>query len=80
MMIQIESVRPGQHFTLLGVEYKMLRIESGTHKQPVRNQWGRVEHGSYYDALTVCAKVNKRHRGWWFTKVAMRPGQMVVVD
>jgi hypothetical protein len=77
-MIEIEKVRPGQHFTLLGVEYKMLRIEPGTHKQLCRNQWGRAEGGTY-DAISVCVKVNRHHKGWWFSKVAFRPGQMVFI-
>lgn len=81
MMIQIENLKPGQHFSLLGVNYKFLRIEPGTHKQLIRNQWGRTEYPlSYYDALSVCVKVDRRHKGWWFSKVAIRPGQMVVVS
>lgn len=78
MMIQIEEVAKGQKFTLLGVEYKMLRIQEGLHKQPKRNQWGRAI-GGHYDAMTVCVMVNRYHRGWRFTKVAIRPGQRVIV-
>ena len=78
MMIQIEEVAKGQKFTLLGVEYKMLRIQEGLHKQPNLNRWGR-SIGGHYDAMTVCVMVNRLHRGWRFTKVAIRPGQRVIV-
>lgn len=77
-MNNIENVKSGQTFTLLGVEYKMLRIEPGTHKQPIRNQWGRAE-GGHYDALTVHVKVNRHHKGWRYSRVAIRPGQTVIV-
>lgn len=79
-MNKIEDVKSGQTFRSGTVTYKMLRIEPGTHRQPIRNQWGRAE-GGHYDALTVHVKVDRRHRGWWYSRVAFRPGQMVrIVD
>lgn len=77
-MNKIENVKSGQTFTSMGVEYKMLRIAPGTHRQPIRNQWGRAE-GGHYDAITVHVKVNRRHRGWQYTRVAFRPEQMVTI-
>jgi hypothetical protein len=78
MLKKIEEVKSGQIFTCIGVEYKMLRIEPGTHKQPNRNQWGRTV-GGHYDAISVHVKVNRRHKGWWYSRTAFRPGQLVNV-
>lgn len=77
MMIQIENVTPGQTFTCLGVEYRMLR-HAGECVQPNRNQWGRSTGGTH-TALKCAVKVNNGHRGWWFSYVAFRPGTYVIV-
>lgn len=76
-MNTIENVKPGQTFTCLGVEYKMLRF-AGTCEQPNRNQWGRTIGGTY-TAHRCAVKVNKRHRGWVFSYTAFRPGMMVTI-
>lgn len=77
MMIEIENVKPGQTFTCLGVEYKMLR-NCGEVSQPNRNQWGRSVGGTH-TAVKMAVKVNRRHRGWGFSYVAFIPGQKVLV-
>lgn len=77
-MIQIENVKPGQTFTLLGVEYRLLR-HAGTCVQPNRNQWGRATGGTY-TAHRAAVKVNKGHRGWWFSYTAFPIGCFVTVN
>jgi len=76
-MNKIEDVKPGQTFTCLGVEYKMLRF-AGMCQQPIRNQWGRAE-GGHYTAHRVAVKVNKRHKGWWFCYTAFHQGMTVTI-
>lgn len=76
-MNTIENVKPGQHFTCMGVEYLYLR-NAGMCTQPNRNQWGRSEGGTY-QAHRIAVKVNKGHKGWWFSYTAFRPGMMVIV-
>lgn len=76
-MNKIEDVKPGQTFLCMGVEYKMLR-HAGEVQMPNRNQWGRLEGGTH-TALKCAVKVNKRHKGWWFSYTAFRPGQYVIV-
>lgn len=76
-MNKIEDVKPGQTFTCLGVEYKMLRFD-GMCEQPNRNQWGRATGGTY-TAHRCAVKVNKRHRGWWFSYTAFMPGTYVKI-
>lgn len=78
MMIQIENVKPGQTFTLLGVEYKMLRI-AGEVDQPKRNNWGRLIGGTYR-AHRCAVKVNRHHKGWWFSYLAVPLGASVIVE
>lgn len=73
----IEDVRPGQTFKCLGVEYKMLR-HAGTCQQPNRNQWGRAT-GGFYTAVRCAVKVNKHHKGWWFSYTAFYPNMRVEI-
>lgn len=76
-MNKIEDVKPGQTFSCLGVEYLMLRF-AGMCEQPNRNQWGRSEGGTY-TAHRCAVKVNRRHKGWWFSYTAFRQGMMVTI-
>lgn len=76
-MQTIENVKPGQVFKCLDVEYKMLRF-AGECQMPKRNQWGRAIGGTY-TALRCAVKVNRRHKGWWFSYTAFLPGQHVTI-
>lgn len=76
-MNKIEDVKPGQTFVCMGVTYQMLRF-AGECTQPKRNQWGRPIGGTYI-ALRYAVKVDKRHKGWWFSYVAFHPGQYVTI-
>jgi hypothetical protein len=74
----ITTLAPGTLFTVLGVEYKFLRIKGETHQQPNRNQWGRATGGTY-EAYSVAVKVNRRHRGWQFSYLAIPVAHPTVI-
>lgn len=76
-MTKIEDVKSGQTFKSGIVEYKMLRVV-GEIQQPNRNQWGRSVGGTH-TALKCAVKVNRLHKGWWFSYTAFYPGTLVTI-
>ena len=55
----------------------MLR-HTGDVEQRNRNQWGRAEGGTHIEH--GCAvKVNRLHKGWWFSYVSFHKGTTVTI-
>lgn len=65
--MKVTEIAPGQKFTILGVEYIMVRQTGEVIDVSNRNQWGRAEGGTH-KAHKVVVKINKRRYGWSYPK------------
>ncbi len=63
-MSEIENVKPGQTFRVLGVAYRMVRDTGKVIDQPKRNNWGRLIGGTYKAHRMVVQTWDYRRKDW----------------